>query len=321
VTGRHGHTRLRRKYKSAASAALFIWDQRVDILDAFIAHEPPPILYHYTNGVGVLGIIQKRVLYASSSLHLNDAMEHKIANHLLNEELEASRLSEVEKHEFRSLMRFAAQRSSYVCSFSENGNVLSQWRAYCREGHGFAVGFSRNNPLFGSAKQNSFSLVPCVYKKREQKKLCRALINTFREQYLNAGHTMESRANLPDTIRAFFANYNWTYAFLLVNAALKHIGFKEEAEWRLISQRPEDLNLTFRTGRFGLVPYFRLPLPFLAERVAQIDDIYIDTADDQSPTIQATKALLAKEEASGKLALSDDLKTRGPKISGIPFRQ
>jgi hypothetical protein len=292
----------------------------VDILDTFVAHEPPPILYHYTNAAGMLGIVQDRVLYASSSLHLNDAMEHKIANQFLVRELEASNLSTPEKDAFSSLMEEAAQRSSYVSSFSADGNVLSQWRAYCREGHGFALGFRRNNPIFASAQQHGFSLVRCVYKKDEQRRLCRALINTFRERYLDAGHTMRS-GTLPETLGAFFTNYNWTYAFFLVNAALKHIGFKQEAEWRLISQRPEDLNLSFRTGRFGLVPHFRLPLAFLAERVARIDDMYIDTADEQSPTRQATKALFAKEKASGKLALSGELETRGPQISGIPFRQ
>jgi hypothetical protein len=40
------------------------------------------------------------------------------------------------------------QKGCFVSSFSERGDQLSQWRAYCPGGKGYSLGFRQNNALF-----------------------------------------------------------------------------------------------------------------------------------------------------------------------------
>ena len=50
----------------------------------------------------------------------------------------------------------------FVASFSENGDQLSQWRAYCPKGNGFSIGF-RYSDLSYLLKTTGFRLVKCIY--------------------------------------------------------------------------------------------------------------------------------------------------------------
>ncbi len=107
----------------------------------------PKYLYHYTTAEGLKGIIENQEIWASDIFSLNDASEvyHGVAllkKHLatqqetsegrLNTSLEAFReaLGEIGPH---------TATPTYVCSFSEEPNDLSQWRAYCPDG-GYAIG-------------------------------------------------------------------------------------------------------------------------------------------------------------------------------------
>jgi hypothetical protein len=42
------------------------------------------------------------------------------------------------------------------------------------------------------------------------------------------------------SVKAFFERYRWNLALALVMSALKHSGFEEEKEWRLVSQYPDE---------------------------------------------------------------------------------
>jgi hypothetical protein len=67
-----------------------------------------------------------------------------------------------------------------VCSFSEAGDVLSQWRAYGGGAGGFSIGFA-GSFLRAIVEREQFWLVPCVYDEGEQ----RALIEKLLEDVLN----------------------------------------------------------------------------------------------------------------------------------------
>ncbi len=58
---------------------------------------------------------------------------------------------------------------TFVVSFSENPDTLSQWRAYSRGG-GYFVGFDHQQ-LIQQAKKQGFALLPCVYDENLQKTL------------------------------------------------------------------------------------------------------------------------------------------------------
>jgi hypothetical protein len=102
----------------------------MDALDRYIGQRPSGYLYHYTGVSGLLGIVCKRKLWATDYQHLNDRKEYRIGERLLRDELAKRRLKQRERMHFESLVA-KNQRGCFVLSFSESGDQLSQWRAYC----------------------------------------------------------------------------------------------------------------------------------------------------------------------------------------------
>jgi hypothetical protein len=143
----------------------------------FLLQRPTGPLYHYTNAGGLVGILERKEIWASNALHLNDATESQYAFEVLRAELEqrldnsaeSAALSKRWKdfyEEWKGKIGSAAltdiETPVYVLSFSTNGNQLSQWRAYCRDDSGFSVGFTLSNIAYVRAA-SEFLLVKCVY--------------------------------------------------------------------------------------------------------------------------------------------------------------
>src|SRR5450755_2950832 len=110
----------------------------------------PSVLYHYTDANGLLGILQSRKLWASDVMYLNDSKEihygHGLGLAFIQQFREDSMV-------YRSLRRGLGYLSSmineanvndYIVSFCAKPDLLSQWRAYGRNGTGFAIGFDRS---------------------------------------------------------------------------------------------------------------------------------------------------------------------------------
>jgi hypothetical protein len=267
----------------------------MDTLDTFIRERPSGCLYHYTGAAGLIGIVQNRNLWATDYRHLNDRKEHAIGARLLQDELRTSPLTDKQRDSFEKLVA-NTKKACFVLSFSEQGDQLSQWRAYCPGGNGYALGFGQENALFSSAKQHSFNLIRCEYDRRMQQKLCRYLVDSFMEGMVTKQSWWQGN-DVPSRIKAFFERYQWNLALALVMSALKHNGFEEEREWRLVSQYPEDAlyGVSFRSGRFGVTPYFELPLD-TKENPRQIDEITIGPTPNRAAARTALDMLLSKNE-------------------------
>lgn len=118
------------------------------------------LLYHYTNTAGMLGILRTGALWATDVEYLNDSKEllygrDEVVSALLEE---ASRLNPDglggmtgDDDSSRATIMASAAHSlteeehrsywgPYVACFSEEGDVLSQWRGYAAS-HGWALGF------------------------------------------------------------------------------------------------------------------------------------------------------------------------------------
>ena len=267
----------------------------MDALDKFIREKPAGRLYHYTGAAGLIGIVRSRTLWATDYRHLNDRKEYQIGSKLLRDELGNNHLEEKHRRAFDRLVA-ETQKTCYVLSFSEMGDQLSQWRAYCPGGNGYALGFNQSNALFASAKQHRFNLVRCEYDLREQKKLSRFLVQSFREGMITKQNWWPSDKDVPSRVRAFFTRYQWNLALALVMSALKHRGFEEEREWRLVSQYPDEAlyGVAFRPGRFGVTPHFELPLAMNGDDPRQIDEIVIGPTPNRLAARAALDVLLAK---------------------------
>jgi hypothetical protein len=148
----------------------------------------PDTLYHYTSQEGLIGIASTRTIWATNIRYLNDAKEFEYAICLLYEVL--NKLSErlqVSKIYYSTLdiIRHLVDEVGNVdfqvnvSSFSEDGNSLSQWRAYCPSAAGFSVGFDMMR-LKSLGKSQGFKLAKCSYDEKHQFLVLNSLIN-----YLN----------------------------------------------------------------------------------------------------------------------------------------
>ncbi|MGD0156851.1 MAG: DUF2971 domain-containing protein [Terracidiphilus sp.] len=277
----------------------------MNALDRFIREKPSGCLYHYTGAAGLIGIVRSGKLWATDYRHLNDRKEYQIGAKLLQDELRGSPLSEKQRNAFERLVS-DTQRGCFVLSFSERGDQLSQWRAYCPSGNGYALGFGQQNALFSSAKQHSFNLVRCEYDHREQQKLCQYLVESFMEGMASRQNSLGQASTVESRVRTFFQRYQWNLALALVMSALKHSGFEEEREWRLVSQYPEDAlyGVSFRPGRFGVTPYFELPMA-TGDTPRQIDEIIIGPTSNRAASRPALSLLLSKSDTTvGRIRVS-----------------
>lgn len=99
---------------------------------------PPPILYHYTDQHGLLGILKSKEIWASHTQYLNDAREFRHAVGLVKKEVEgmlkdATGLRRDLLLEMQEAVKTSIETINVcVCSFSEERDILSQWRALRR---------------------------------------------------------------------------------------------------------------------------------------------------------------------------------------------
>lgn len=227
----------------------------------FLLQRPDGPLYHYTTASGLLGMLERKEIWASSALHLNDAKVFQHAHNLLKGELR-KRLHDVAQAaalspEWKGLYREWEDESSttdpdvYVVSFSTEGNQLSQWRAYCRDGNGFSIGFGLPDLAYARATSN-FHLVKCVYDPAEQGQLIDAAIRYMERVW--------ARDKSLKGCRGWNFFLRMTAKLQAVMLALKDPSFSEEEEWRLVGGTSKTIPRMFRPGRFGIVPYCAIPL-------------------------------------------------------------
>jgi hypothetical protein len=276
----------------------------------------PKVLYHYTNQEGFLGIIKDKALWATEIQYMNDASEFilpiKIACDALIE-ISRKRLDLLGKDAVRSIadpekeiyifMNFFLEQLSetnvFVISFSQDGDSLSQWRAYGAPGSAYSIGFN-SEKLSKVASQAGFELLQCqYYKKDELEEQIRDIMNEFVEQILEK----------PAGWRTGYT-YDSALRFLKLASKMKHHSFREEKEWRLIlspssAQKIEASGC--RSGKSMIIPYYSLELkPFPLYR------IYIGPCPHQELSQRAVGELLLKE----KLPLT----RQQIKISQTPYR-
>jgi hypothetical protein len=286
----------------------------MDPISKVLRSRPTGLLYHYTDAKGLIGVIESRQLWASNVMHLNDASEFVQAVRIMRAEI-AQRLrddpsgldpewcgllSEMESEDDESYYRTSRP---FVASFSENEDQLSQWRAYCPNGNGFAIGFSYSDLAY-LMKITGFRLVKCVYGPDEQSILVRASMAYF--------DRMRQRSR---SIKGFKALGLLLSSGAKAGAALagiKNEGFVEEKEWRLVGDTGAQARLKHRPGRFGVLPYCELPLCVSGEKMPFH---HVVVGPNVEPRITKNAVWKMLQETLGA-----DFELSRVVISRIPFR-
>ena len=294
----------------------------------------PPTLYHYTSQRGFLEIVKSKEIWATNIYYLNDSLEYEYAANLIQDVIDEylARIDEfhagvVEYYASKGLplpppseydprgiwgrlleamKKMLSAISGHVlfsvCSFTEEGDQLTQWRGYCPDGNGFSLGFETSH-LIAQMGKHSLTLVKCIYKKEEQVKIIEKIIDNIIDVQVISGPeavamgakgvmnkiTEKVTASIPD--------------FMLAMTKLKHETFSEEKEYRFVAIHDESEPMYFREGKSMIVPYIVVPLADDKESI-KIDRIIVGPTPHQELTLKAIQLLMKSQKIECKIEAS-----------------
>ncbi|WP_164841041.1 DUF2971 domain-containing protein [Sinorhizobium meliloti] len=241
----------------------------MNLVEEHLAREPAfsdvipdqKLLFHYTSFAGFLGIVGTQSMWASCIHYLNDSREFKHGLDVAKDVAEQKLKDGKEKGARRQLLeRFipALEQYSrgyiYIASFTENGDLLSQWRGYAASG-GLSLGFDFGVlRLIAAQNENGFRLIQCIYDNERKRRLASAIID-------DALIRVPEDADL-EYGRIEKTAYGLVLSYFQLAAAFKDSSFAEESEWRFISRyvKADNANVKVRATPRLLIPYYELPL-------------------------------------------------------------
>jgi hypothetical protein len=218
-------------------------------------------LFHYTSPDGLIGIVTGKVIWASDMLSLNDASEAAYPYRVIEDVLDANQPDVPD--EYRN--RFKTQLEDYtfrlytpfVACFSEEGDLLSQWRAYGEGGEGFALAF--NFSWFSSLERDGFRLQRVIYERARQEDLIVRLLQRVSSLLGAQAFSAEEQTRIWQGAAASLAP--WIIMF-------KDPAFSEEREWRLVNHTLMRAT-RFRRSGHRIVPYLEIPIAY-AEAISGV---------------------------------------------------
>lgn len=212
----------------------------------------PTRLFHYTAPDGLIGIATTKTLWASDMLSLNDASEAAYAFSLIADVLDNHHPAVSADHR----QRFQTQLTEYmfrmytpfIVCFCEQGDLLSQWRAYGNGGEGFSIEFDFT--WLTSLEPIGFRLQRVIYDRAQQEDLILMLLSKV--SALIDRHSLSSEEEAEVWQGAAMSLAPWVVMF-------KDPSFQEECEWRLVNvplMRASD----YRRSGHRIVPYLKLKI-------------------------------------------------------------
>ena len=286
------------------------------IATELFAAKPTKTLFHYTSLGALRGIVDEGGLFATDIHYFNDAAELRHFMHLLHGEID-QRLQQHSVHE-KALRQFKEWTSYripdgnmvFVTSFTENGNLLSQWRGYCAIGKGISLGL---NPVLleRCSQTQQFHVGKCIYTSPEQHLIVRRVVDSIVRITEERGEAGPHEKHPTQSFHKVFEEIEST--LLRIAALIKHPSFSEEEEWRAVS--PVLTNyvtapINYREGVSMLVPYIVLSLNDATNSPLQFDHVFLGPTPNVKLSINSVSRSLAKRQvAVTKL-----------EYCGIPFR-
>jgi hypothetical protein len=270
-------------------------------------------LYHYTDQNGFMGIINNRALWATKIQYLNDSNEYylaiKIASKIINERIKNETNFDIgfTYQEFLNRTQLISNLNYCICSLTEQGDLLSQWRGYSNKMGGYSIGFDFDG-IKKIANKNGFELVQCIYDETIQKQKIESIID---ESITLIGENVRNGIN--------YGSINFFEEEMIKLApTLKDKSFSEEAEWRLVAIA-KTTELSFRAGSSMIIPYKTINLGDKHMLKTILKDIIVGHTPNVDLAKQATQSFLA----NALLQLSDFPTNSRPfnvLESSVPYR-
>lgn len=307
----------------------FVLDRWMDLLE----DEPPrapaaPILHHYTDAFGVHGIVASNCLWATAAQFSNDLSEIEYAVSIAMEIIEElwghkKHLSPWEqllaahvRHLLATPLHTFGQ--PFIVSFCEDGDLLSQWRAYGRTS-GFSLAFSplcRDEEVQLVCKKGFRTMVRrVVYNPDKQRARLRFILGNLIKLVNGFSFPSTSQkgrsAHVELSMLLVLEMTDWA-------CTVKHEAFSEEHEWRIITYPRHATLVGTKLENYEGVsvrPTSKLLLPYM---------ILQAPSGKRLPLVEIRSGPSQLQEQSGR-ALSILLRKHGYKdlpvtFSGVPLR-
>lgn len=235
--------------------------------------------YHYCSVPVFHSIITNRTIRLFDPLAMNDAMEGVWARKLFFVLCREAGLDDAEiallELRFDSV---PAPRRAVMC-FSEDGDLLSQWRGYADDGRGFAIGFARDIATLPPDEPPA-SFVRVWYDDYTQRRALKSGV----EQAADA-----LRRKNDNDLKNVIGDFQ-----LAAEYRIKNPQFKEELEWRLIVQISEQYS-GYHARQNRLVPFCEYLLgPKHAQHVPTLINEIVLGPKNETP-IEVVRAMLPPE--------------------------
>lgn len=231
-----------------------------------MGNEIPKILYHYCSVETFYNIIVNKTLWLTDSFSTNDYMENRWINKKIDELL-PKYINNDNSQRFKNVFDqyMINNYIPFISCFSEDGDLLSQWRAYANDGRGVSIGF--NTDYFGikhslpltmaAFDEHSIGLHEVYYDNKTQEDIINNLLN-------DVSASKEMSQNQIIEIATQLKRYSYIF---------KNPAFFEEREWRIIhtpsifgSLKGDPTKIIgaisdckFRVTPNDIAPYFLLP--------------------------------------------------------------
>jgi hypothetical protein len=281
-------------------------DQSSQIVEAFLSslrdRLEPKIIYHYTDDVGLRGILESGQLWLSDIFSLNDPSElsHGLSQavNLLNKKVENSPPEKrVFAEHFSNFLTFGLKNTAhyFVCSFSYDNDDLGQWRAYADNGRGFALGFDAHSLVnifqqvsrIAGAEASTF---PVTYDDKQ-------LVN-IHSQLIEAVYPLISLPQNKSHNSSLSSEWRELLTSLSIHALhsaayFKHKAYLNESEFRLLQVFPANSKIpgvAWRSRPYELAKYQQLP--WKGSKLGVLKEIMIGPAADKLKATQFVKDCL-----------------------------
>lgn len=233
-------------------------------------------LYHYCSNEAFHSIIEKRTIRLFSLSLSNDSMEGKLVSSILTRIAKDDGFAQPDLQRLQEKVDLLEQAIDGLgFCLSEDGDLLSQWRAYAADASGVSIGFSKEyleqlSEEIRNQKKSYIALQKVEYNPEDQQRLLEPTYVKIKEAINGGAFRVPALRGLLDVrsdeereienkrIKDAFSRLLMTVLPLVSKLfLLKTDAFREEREWRLISyfiKTVEDTCL-FRVQNNRIIPF------------------------------------------------------------------
>lgn len=283
------------------------------------------MIYHYSDANALRSIIENKELWLTGHEYMNDVQEFDDGFQLLKVKIReyfvsaniASHVQAIIEHIISRLETTLA----FSCSFSNEPDLLSQWRSYCPEDGGFSIGFDQktlsNSVSFPGSSSNMRNFENCIYEPEEK----------LRQALLYAEHCTNGLFEQMANGRSSGAYYVTFLSLLTFCLRCKNEHFREESEVRLFTYAHNSMELiqvsdgsdfvpqslfaeekiSFRTNKNIFTPYIKQKFD-----ISAVKEVYIGPCKNYDTVLKGLTLFLRSQ------GLHDQVVVRK---SDIPFRR